>query len=70
MHIYHTLINAMNAHMIRINLNMIPYTHVEQSYQSNLHKVLYEKMKKNATSSNISDTNLYVQAHTHNHSGN
>ena len=31
MYIYHTLINALNAHMIRINLNMIFYTHVEHS---------------------------------------
>ena len=30
MYIYHTLINAMSALMIHINLNMIFYTHVEQ----------------------------------------
>ena len=29
MHMYHALINAMSAHMIHINLNMIFYTHVE-----------------------------------------
>jgi len=27
MHIYHALINALSAHMIHINLNMIVYTH-------------------------------------------
>ena len=27
MYIYHALINALSAHMIRINLNMIFYTH-------------------------------------------
>ena len=31
MYIYHALINALSAHMIRINLNMILYTHVEHS---------------------------------------
>ena len=30
MYIYHTFINAMSAHMIHIDLNMIFYTHVEQ----------------------------------------
>ena len=42
MYIYHALINALNAHMIHINLNMIFYTHVEHSPTiTNLHKVLY-----------------------------
>ena len=33
MYIYHELINALSAHMIHIDLNMIfyNYTHVEQS---------------------------------------
>ena len=31
MYIYHTLINALSAHMIHINLNMIFYTHIEHS---------------------------------------
>ena len=31
MYSYHALINAMSAHMILINLNMIFYTHVEHS---------------------------------------
>ena len=34
MYIYHALINALSAHMIHINLNMIFYTHVE-------HRILY-----------------------------
>ena len=41
MYIYHALINALSTHMININLNTIFYTHVEQSYQNNLHKVLF-----------------------------
>ena len=45
MYIYHALINALSTHMIYINLNMIFYTHIyrAQSYQNNLHKVLYGK---------------------------
>ena len=31
MYIYHVLINALSAHMIHSNLNMIFYTHVEHS---------------------------------------
>ena len=31
MYIYHVLINALSAHMIHINLNMIFYTRVEHS---------------------------------------
>ena len=31
MYIYHALINALSAHMVHINLNMIIYTHVEHS---------------------------------------
>ena len=31
MYIYNALINALSAHMIHINLNMIFYTHVEHS---------------------------------------
>ena len=30
-YIYHALINALSAHMIHVNLNMIFYTHVEHS---------------------------------------
>ena len=40
MYIYHALINALSTHMIYINLNIF-YTHAEQSYQNNLHKVLF-----------------------------
>ena len=31
MYIYHALINALSAHVIHINLNMIFYTHVNHS---------------------------------------
>ena len=43
MYIYHALINALSAHMIDINLNMIFYTHVEHSPTKTIYiKVLYE----------------------------
>ena len=32
MYIYLALINALSAHIIHINLNMILYTHVEHSH--------------------------------------
>ena len=43
----HALINALSAHMIHINLNMMFYTHVEHSSSSKtiyISKVLYEKI--------------------------
>ena len=36
MYIYHALINALSAHMIHINLNMIFYTHVEHSHNKKI----------------------------------
>ena len=37
MYIYHALINALSAHMIQINLNMIFYTHTEHSPTETTH---------------------------------
>ena len=42
MYIYHALTNAMSAHMIYINLNMIFYTHIEHS----LTKAIYIRCYK------------------------
>ena len=55
MYIYHPLINALSSHMIHINLNM---TCRAQSYQNNLHKVLYGKTNKHTH---------YTHTHTHTH---
>ena len=43
MYIYHALINALNAHMIHINLNMIFYTHVEHSSTKTIYIKYYKK---------------------------
>ena len=49
MYIYCTLINALSAHRVHINLNMIFYTHVEHSpIKNNLHKVLYGNTHRDA----------------------
>ena len=45
MYIYHALISVLSTHMIHINLNTIFYTHLAQSHQNNLHKVLYENAR-------------------------
>ena len=37
MYIYHALINALSAHMIHINLNMIFCTHVEHNPTKTTH---------------------------------
>ena len=54
MYIYRALINALSAHMIHNNLNMMFCTHVEQSpIKNNLHKVLY------------AHTDTHTHTHTH-----
>ena len=45
MYIYHVQINTLSTHMIHINLNMV-YTRTAQSYQNNLHKVIYTENKQ------------------------
>ena len=52
MYIYHALINALSAHMIRINLNMIFYTHVEHSPTKTIYIKYIKKIK-------------YTHTHTH-----
>ena len=48
MYIYHAVINALSAHMIHINLNMIFYAHVEHSPTKTIYKKNYflKKTKK------------------------
>ena len=57
MYIYHTLINALSAHMIHINLNMIFYTHAEHSPTKTICIKYYLKTK----------TKTALQTHTHTH---
>ena len=47
MYIYHALINALSAHMIHINLNMIFYTHVKHSPTKTIYIKYYFKKIKN-----------------------
>ena len=45
MYIYHALINALSAHIIHINLNMIFYTHIEHSPTKTIYIKYYTKKK-------------------------
>ena len=56
MYIYYALINALSAHMIHINLNMILYTYVEHSPTKTIYIKYYTKTNKNT---------LPTHAHTH-----
>ena len=59
MYIYHALINALSAHLIHINLNMIFYTHVEHSPAKTIYIKYYLKINYlNA---------LHTHTHTHTH---
>ena len=61
MYIYHALINALSAHMIHINLNIILYTHVEHSPTKTIYIkyyiYIYKKIKHT--------TNTHTHTHTH-----
>ena len=46
MYIYHALINALSAHMIHINLNMVFYTHVKHSPTKTIYIKYYLKINK------------------------
>ena len=59
MYIYHALMNALSAHMIHINLNMIFCIHVEHSPTKTIYVKYYTK-------SYIKNTH-YKHTHTHTH---
>ena len=58
MFIYHALINALSAHMIHINLNMIFYTHVEHSPTETIYIKYYLKDTHTHTHTPVSYTHL------------
>ena len=61
MYIYHALIDALSAHMIHINLNIISCTCRAQSYQNNLLKLCTEKQANTCT------THTHTHSHSHSH---
>ena len=61
MYIYHAIINALSAHVIHINLNMIFYTHVEHSST----KTIYVKYYKKYIKTTKCTTNTRAHTHTH-----
>ena len=58
MYIYHALINALSAHMIHINLNMIFYTHVEHSPTKTIYIKYYKTNKQTKTNAELKTTSL------------
>ena len=62
MYIYQALTNALSAHMIHINLNMIFYTHVEQSPTKTIYIKSYLKLSLTHTHAR---THARTHAHTH-----
>ena len=66
MYIYHALINALSAHMIHINLNMIFYTHEEHGPTKTIYIKYYLKIKKKALQTHT-HTHTHTQLHTHAH---
>ena len=63
-YIYRALINALSAHMIHINLNMIFYTHVEHRPTKTIY-IKYLKNKQKRTTNTHTHTHTRARAHTH-----
>ena len=69
-YIYHALINALSAHTIHINLNMIFCTHVKHSPTKTIYIKYYLKRKKEKEKSALqthTHTRARARAHTHTH---
>ena len=67
MYIYHALINALSAHMIHINLNMIFYTHVKHSPTKTLYIKYYLIIIIIKTHYKHAHTHTQTVTHTHTH---
>ena len=69
MYIYHALINALSAHMIHINLNMIFYTHVKHSPIKTIYIKYYLKinLKIIIIKTHYKHAHTRTHAHTHAH---
>ena len=61
MYIYHALINALSAHMIHINLNMIFCTHVENSPTKTIHIKYYTKKQQQTTTTTTKNTHTKIK---------
>ena len=65
MYIYHALTNALSAHMIHINLNMIFYTHVEHSPTKTIYIKNYYYIKTKQTKTHYKHTHTHACTHAH-----
>ena len=66
MYIYHAFINALSAHMIHINLNIIFYTHVEHSPTKTIYIKYYTPPPpNNNTHKNAPHTHTRTHARKH-----
>ena len=67
MYIYHPLINALSAHMIHINLNMIFYTHVQHSPTNRIYIKYTKKEEEKKALQTHMHARTHTLAHTHTH---
>ena len=56
MYIYHALINALSAHMIHINLNMIFCTHAEDSPTKTIYIKYYMEKQTHTLHLTVAET--------------
>ena len=64
MYIYHVLINALSAHMIHINLNIVFYTYVEHSPTKKIFFYIQYYTEKINTHAHT-NTHTHTQTRTH-----
>ena len=67
MYVYHALINALSAHMIHIDLNMIFYTHVEHSPTKTIYIKYYQQKTTQRTTNTHTHARTHALTHTHIH---
>ena len=69
--IYHVLINALSAHMIHVNLNMMLYTHVEHSPIKTIYIKYYTETHTHPHAHmhacTHARTRTHARTHTHTH---
>ena len=65
MYSYHPRINALSAHMIHINLNMIFYSSVEHSPTKTIYVKYYMEEEKNTHHTHTDCTVSYTMSYTH-----
>ena len=67
MYIYHALTNALSAHIIHINLNMIVYTYIEDSPTKTTYLRQYVEIHTHTHTHTHTHARTHARTHAHTH---